>query len=137
MPYSEEILLSITVRLREAVQSTSKGSKQVSEALSLGGVTGVFEIDINTVKAIVLDELNSAVNEGGPLASVGNKVKVTRLRVCPTTDGESDLEIAVLQFKEVKLLQATVEVVPCVIPGVTGEVFLRCTSGGRTPQGEK
>ena len=114
--HSKEILFRITVRLSEAVQSRSERSEQISEALALSGIGRIFEVDIDTVETVVLDELEGTVNEGCPLASIGDKVEVTSLGVCPTTDGEGDLEVTVLEFEEVQLLQATIEVVPCVIP---------------------
>ena len=114
--HSKEILFRITVRLSEAVQSRSERSEQISEALALSGIGRIFEVDIDTVETVVLDKLEGTVNEGCPLASIGDKVEVTSLGVCPTTDGEGDLEVTVLEFEEVQLLQATIEVVPCVIP---------------------
>ena len=114
--YSKEILFRITVRLSEAVQSRSERSEQISKALALSGIGRIFEVDIDTVETVVLDELEGTVDEGCPLASIGDKVEVTSLGVCPTTNGEGDLEVTVLEFEEVKLLQATIEVVPCVIP---------------------
>ena len=114
--HSKEILFRITVRLSEAVQSRSERSEQISKALALSGIGRIFEVDIDTVETVVLDKLEGTVNEGCPLASIGDKVEVTSLGVCPTTDGEGDLEVTVLEFEEVQLLQATIEVVPCVIP---------------------
>ena len=114
--HSKEILFRITVRLSEAVQSRSERSEQISEALALSGIGRIFEVDIDTVETVVLDELEGTVDEGCPLASIGDKVEVTSLGVCPTTNGEGDLEVTVLEFEEVQLLQATIEVVPCVIP---------------------
>ena len=77
---------------------------------------GILPVDIDTVETVVLDKLEGTVDEGCPLASIGDKVEVTSLGVCPTTNGEGDLEVTVLEFEEVQLLQATIEVVPCVIP---------------------
>ena len=114
--YSKEILFRITVRLSEAVQSRSERSEQISKALALSGIGRIFEVDIDTVETVVLDKLEGTVDEGCPLASIGDKVEVTSLGVCPTTNGEGDLEVTVLEFEEVQLLQATIEVVPCVIP---------------------
>ena len=77
--YSKEILFRITVRLSEAVQSRSERSEQIGEALALSGIGRIFEVDIDTIETVILDELEGTVDESRPLASIGNKVEVTSL----------------------------------------------------------
>ena len=55
--YSKEILFRITVRLSEAVQSRSERSEQIGEALALSGIGRIFEVDIDTIETVILDEL--------------------------------------------------------------------------------
>ena len=91
--YSKEIWLRVTIRLLEVIKSRAESSQQVSEALPLCSTTRIFKVDIDTIKAVVLDKLNGAVHEGGSLASIGDEVEVAGLGVRPSADGEQDLEV--------------------------------------------
>lgn len=58
--------------------------------------------------------MGAASSSGGWFGEVGGK--------SPTPNGEEDLEGTVLLFEEVELLEAAVEVVTYVVPGVAIEV---------------
>ena len=84
--YGEQIRDGIALRTCVRVQTTSQCSEQVGKALSQGGIAGIFEIKVNSIEPVVLDELEGAGHECCSLGSIGDEVEVARLGVRPATD---------------------------------------------------
>lgn len=106
-----------------SIQSFTSLLQEKNEVLSLGLVLRVFPVDIETIKAQVLEKLHSALREvlttsrcGGRRSKVG--------AVSPATNGKENLEVPVALLEEVKLLDATIHIGANVIPRVAGVVFL-------------
>jgi hypothetical protein len=83
----------------------------------------IFPIDIDTIETIIKDQPRSRLGK-----SVTSSIRACSLgeigRQGPTSDGEKDLELAVLLFEEEQLFDAAIYVVSGFIPGITRIVFV-------------
>ena len=68
---------TVALLLREAVEGGAELRDQGREARCEGVGAGEFEVDVDAVEAVVLDQLHSAGNEGGTLPGVGDEVEVS------------------------------------------------------------
>ena len=71
----------------------------------------IFPVNIQTIKPQILDQFNcrtrkslTASDSRGRLRKVG--------RICPSTDGQQNLELPVLLLEEIQLLDAAINVLP-------------------------
>jgi len=112
------------------VEGLATGLEEEHKVLRLGRVGRVFPVNVETIKAPVLDELDGRRCEA-LASSLGGGDGGELGRVGPPTDGEENLQVAVLLFEEVQLLDAAVNVVPNVIPRVRGVVLLDIRPGIR------
>lgn len=93
MADAESVGHSVALLRGILIDSSAEVGNQVGEALALGRVGGVLVINIEAVETVVLDKLQRGADEGRALAGVGDEVEVARLRVCPSADGQRDLQI--------------------------------------------
>jgi hypothetical protein len=69
---------------------------EVRESLSLSRGGRKLKIDVDPVKAIVLNELDCGGNKSGTLCRISDYCEVLAVvRICPTANGEGDLEISI------------------------------------------
>lgn len=84
--------------------------------LTLPSIARQTHVDIEPIKAIVLDELDSRARKRLPVS--GRPAEADKVgREGPATNREEDSQVPVLLFEQVELLEAAVEVGAGVVPG--------------------
>jgi hypothetical protein len=96
----------------------------ISRSVSYDMQDYVLPIDVDAIKATVLQQLHAAV--GKRLAALGSRGGLGKVGgVGPAANAQEHLHVAVPLFEEVELLDAAVHIVAGVIPRVSGVVLVR------------
>lgn len=80
-------------------------------------------INIQPVKSQVLQQLHRSLRKILP-SSIGTSRRRKVGRIGPPANRQEDLEVTVLLFQKIQLLDTTVDIVAGIRPGVTGVMFL-------------
>jgi len=97
--------------------------QKLNKVLGLAGISRVLPININPVEPQVLNKLYTRARELGTAGSSRCRLgEVSRVR--PPPNGEDCLEFAVALLEKVELLDAAVDVVTRIVPGVGRVVLL-------------
>ena len=93
--HRDEVRCGIALGLLQAVERRAELRDQGRQARTFGVGIGELEVDVDTVQAVVLDQLDCAFDERGALGGVRYKVEGPGVRVRPASDGEDRLDIPV------------------------------------------
>ena len=114
----------VSLLRREVVKRGAQLLEKRPETLTLLRRSRVLKVDVDAVQTIVLDKLHGVLHEVRARVRRGDELEVTVLRVGVATDGEEDLDRAMLLLDLEKLAEAAVEVVATAGLAVEGDLFV-------------